>query len=394
MRIFFPIHLDGGNRGCEAIAKGTAMILNEKKENLIGLCTDVELDKRLGVEQYVTLQPSKTNSICVRIKKMIYKSIVHDEWKCKVFFYSHIYETFLNQLEKGDIMFSTGGDMMCYGENQVIYTVDYLHKRGIRSVLWGCSIGENNLTPRKLEALKKFSVIYARESLTKDVLENHGLDNVVVFPDPAFVLEPTQCQLPECFKHGEVIGLNLSNFVMGGCTYNSEFAKETDILIRQILETTEQHILLIPHVMWKDQDDRKISQLIKEKYNSDRISVLESDRLNYCQIRYVISNCLCFIGARTHSVISAYSTCTPAIAIGYSIKSKGIAKDIGMPEDTIVDSKSIKKGQLLNAYQYVMQNMPDLKILLADSMKIYKKRAWDANKIIDSIKTEKNIDKK
>ena len=31
MRIFFPIHLDGGNRGCEAIAKGTAILLQEKK---------------------------------------------------------------------------------------------------------------------------------------------------------------------------------------------------------------------------------------------------------------------------------------------------------------------------------------------------------------------------
>ena len=37
MKIFFPIHMDGGNRGCEVIAKGTALILKEKKENLIGL---------------------------------------------------------------------------------------------------------------------------------------------------------------------------------------------------------------------------------------------------------------------------------------------------------------------------------------------------------------------
>ena len=27
MKYYFPIHLDGGNRGCEAIAKGTAMLL-------------------------------------------------------------------------------------------------------------------------------------------------------------------------------------------------------------------------------------------------------------------------------------------------------------------------------------------------------------------------------
>lgn len=57
MRYYFPIHLNGGNRGCEAIAKGTALILKENKENLIGLCTDMELDCRLKVDDYVTLQP-------------------------------------------------------------------------------------------------------------------------------------------------------------------------------------------------------------------------------------------------------------------------------------------------------------------------------------------------
>ena len=59
--------------------------------------------------------------------------------------------SFLNQLKEDDIMLSTGGDMMCYQENQVIYTVNYLYKRGIRSILWGCSIGENNITPLKLK---------------------------------------------------------------------------------------------------------------------------------------------------------------------------------------------------------------------------------------------------
>ena len=70
-------------------------------------------------------------------------------------------------------------------------------------------------------------------------------------------------------------------------------------------------------------------------------------KLNYCQIRYVISKCNIFIGARTHAVISAYSTSVPAIALGYSIKSKGIAKDVGMPDWSVVDSKNIKKKFLV-----------------------------------------------
>lgn len=386
MKYYFPIHLNGGNRGCEAIAKGTALILREKKENLIGLCTDVELDHRLGVDEYVTLQPKRQRSLSFRIENKLYKCLAHDEWKQKAFAYRYEYAPFLNQMQKGDVMLSTGGDMMCYNENEVIYTVNHLYKQGIHSILWGCSIGENNLTPRKLDALKHFSLIYARESLTKEVLANHDINNVFVYPDPAFVLEPIPCELPDCFSQGEVIGINLSNYVMGGFDLNSAFAKEVDNLIKYILQSTDYQILLIPHVMWKGQDDRIISNLIKDKYDlKNRISILDSNKLNYCQIRHVISKCKCFIGARTHAVISAYSTCTPAIAIGYSIKSRGIANDIGISPKTIIDSLKTKKDKLLEAFIYTIQNEAEISDQISLKMKTYRKKAKNASDALKSV---------
>lgn len=385
MKYYFPIHLNGGNRGCEAIAKGTALILKEKKENLIGLCTDIKLDHQLKVDDYITLQSTRKKNIKFRIENKMYKSIIHDDWKRKSFMYNYEYAPFFNQMDKEDIMLSTGGDMMCYDENQVIYTVDYLHKRGIRSVLWGCSIGEKNLTPRKLQALKQFSYIYARETLTQEVLASHNISNVLVYPDPAFILDPIHCELPDCFSQSEVIGINLSNYVMGGFDLNSTFAKEVDNLIKYILQSTDYRILLIPHVLWEGQDDRIISNLIKEKYDShNRISILDSGNLNYCQIRYIISKCYCFIGARTHAVISAYSTCTPAIAIGYSIKSAGIAKDIGMPKETLVDSVNLKEGMLLDAFLYISNNFGYLKKQLSISKETYVPQAWNASEVICS----------
>ena len=386
MRYYFPIHLNGGNRGCEAIAKGTALILKENKENLIGLCTNMELDHRLNVDDYITLQHKRQRCMSFRIKNKMYKSLVYDDWKRKSFIYRYEYAPFLNQIGKDDIMISTGGDMMCYDENQVIYTVDYLHKRGIRSILWGCSIGEKNLTPRKLQALKQFSHIYARETLTQEVLANHNINNVSVYPDPAFILEPVPCELPNCFSQGEVIGINLSNYVMGGFDLNSAFAKEVDNLIKYILQSTDYQILLIPHVLWKGQDDRIISNLIKERYDShNRISILDSSNLNYCQIRYIISKCYCFIGARTHAVISAYSTYTPAIAIGYSIKSRGIARDTGMPEETIVDSINIRKGELLDAYCFLQSEIKNISKHLSDYMGDYKQKCQNAISIIEKL---------
>ncbi len=386
MKYFFPVHLDGGNRGCEAIAKGTALILKEKKENMIGLCTNMELDHQLKVDDYITLQPMRKRSMSFHIENRIYKSMVHNDWKRKSFIYHYEYSPFLEQITQDDIMISTGGDMMCYDENQVIYTVDYLHKRGIRSILWGCSIGEKNLTTRKLQALKQFSHIYARETLTQEVLANHNINNVSVYPDPAFILDPVPCELPNCFSQGEVIGINLSNYVMGGFDLNSAFAKEVDSLIKYILQSTDYRILLIPHVMWNGQDDRIISNLIKDKYDlNGRISILDSDNLAYCQIRYVISKCCCLIGARTHAVISAYSTCTPAIAIGYSIKSRGIAKDIGIPEETVVNGINIKKNQLINAFTDMLQNMSDVKKYLIQNTEQYRKKVFRVSGIIKKV---------
>lgn len=139
-----------------------------------------------------------------------------------------------------------------------------------------------------------------------------------------------------------MIGLNLSNFVVNSDDLSTGFGAEVNKLINYILNHTNLNILLIPHVLWKGQDDREISNVILRKYNSSRISVLNSDTLNYCELRYVISKCRFFIGARTHAVISAYSTYVPTIALGYSIKSKGIAKDLELNECLVINSKQVK----------------------------------------------------
>lgn len=39
----------------KAIAKGTALLLDKPKEELVGLCRDVRLDKRLKVDKFVSL---------------------------------------------------------------------------------------------------------------------------------------------------------------------------------------------------------------------------------------------------------------------------------------------------------------------------------------------------
>lgn len=390
MKFYFPIHLDGGNRGCEGIAKGTALILNETKANLVGLCRNIPLDTQLGIANFITLIPYKTLTLHEKVFNKIIKvlKILHIGRHLK---YKEVDQMrlFLRNVSSDSIMISTGGDMMCYDDfSPSISSVNIAKERGIKTVLWGCSMGKENLTPKKEIALKNFSLIYARESLSYNFFKSIGLENVICFPDPAFVLESEICILPVCFRTAEIVGLNLSNFIIGNNGINTPFGDEVRKLLRYIFDNTVMHVLLVPHVMWQDQDDRLICNAIISEFKnySSRISVLDSERRNYLQIRYVISKCHSFIGARTHAVISAYSTCVPAIALGYSIKSKGIAKDLNLPDELVVDTvHEIKPGQLLNSFLYLEENYSAIKSHLQEKMPTYRKQAYQVREIVKHI---------
>lgn len=86
------------------------------------------------------------------------------------------------------------------------------------------------------------------------------LNNVVTFPDPAFLLEPEEVDLPDCFNQGSVIGLNISNYVLGGFDFESRLGKDIVQFVETIISSTNKSILLIPHVMWRRQDDRIVSR--------------------------------------------------------------------------------------------------------------------------------------
>lgn len=84
-------------------------------------------------------------------------------------------------------------------------------------------------------------------------------------------------------------------------------------------------------------------------------------------------------------MISAYSTCVPSVALGYSIKSVGIATDLSMPVDTVVDSKQYNPGALEKAYNYVEENVTEIRRELEMIIPEYKKSAYELRKIINRL---------
>ena len=396
-QIFLPSHLDSGNRGCEAITKGTRKILNDGY-SFIAISQDIRLDNQMGYENVnlVSLHnradysklafPESTSKLQVFRGKVVRKLYRQDFFR--ELYYKYRYrETFL-KYKKGDVALSTGGDMFCYIDDlETINLVDYLYKAGIPTILWGCSIGEENLTPRKIEVLKKFSAITVRESLSERVLKDKvGLENVYRYPDPAFVLKPEACELPDYFDK-KVVGINLSNFVGANVDFDTMVGKNLLELFHTILRTTDMDIVLVPHVFWEGQDDRIVCSAFYERFKeTGRVFLMETEKMNYCQIRYVISRCRFFIGARTHAMISAYSTCVPALALGYSIKAIGIAKDLSLPKELVVDYRTLASvDEFSNAFTYTLNHETTIRNHMQEVMPEYVQKACEMKMVVEIV---------
>ena len=102
-------------------------------------------------------------------------------------------------------------------------------------------------------------------------------------------------------------------------------------------------------------------QLLFNKYKDSKRVILVDDH-NCMQQKYIISQCRFFVGARTHSTIAAYSTCVPTLVVGYSVKARGIARDLfGDENNYIIPVQELKKeDDLLKKFQWIMEYEEDI----------------------------------
>ena len=102
------------------------------------------------------------------------------------------------------------------------------------------------------------------------------------------------------------------------------------------------------------------------------------------ELKNIISQCRFFIGARTHATIAAYSTCVPTLVCGYSVKAKGIAKDLfGSYENYVIPVQTINnEKQLIDAFLWMEKNEESIRDRLETIMPDYIDKAYEAGKVI------------
>ena len=289
-----------------------------------------------------------------------------------------------------DCCIAIGGDNYCYNKGKSDWATNALMRKECpKMMLWGCSVEPDELPGELAEHLSLFDAITVRESISYEAFVKCGLgDKAHLVADPAFLLEYDEVLLPEGFEEGKLVGINLSPFILNYAEEREKVVESIYALVDHILETTNMNIVLIPHVRISNGDDMDTLRPIYDRYReTGRILLLDDYSLGCRQLKGYISKCRFFIGARTHSIIAAYSTCVPALALGYSVKAKGIARDIfGTEENLVLPVQTFNDPEAtVRGFDYLMEHEDEIRQKLEDVMPGYKENARKSGEIFKEL---------
>ncbi len=383
MNISLFAHSGSRNHGCEAIVRSTAKMLENDEIRLVSVRP--EEDEKYGLRELVKIEPKGTinrHSLSFIFAYLQLKILKNFHPMDKLQIISDIIE-----IKETDIAMSIGGDNYCYKwvENYV-QQHSYAKKYAKKTVLWGCSVEPDVVAQPKIAAdLARYDLITARETISYEALKKVN-PNTILVADPAFLLDKKELPLPKGFEEKNTVGINVSPLAMeaGNLVYEN-YEKMVDYIIRN----TEMQIALIPHVVWEFNNDLDLLNKLYKKYSSTGRVVLISDH-NCEELKGFIARCRFFVGARTHATIAAYSTCVPTLVSGYSVKARGIAKDIfGTEENYVLPVQNMRSDlELTNSFIWLMEHEQEIRTHLKNFMPKYCQRSMDGAKAVAKLLRE------
>ncbi len=394
MRIYITGQNNFGNRGCEALVRSTVQVIREQLGDVEFLVPslDAERDQKQWPDaaasgvRFVSSPPLPSlfvnwSRVCTRLP-----FLTHLPWPRY-----RPDPALLRDFESSDIVLSIGGDS---------YSLDYDHaslffyaaigdlalRLGKPVILWGASVGPFSALPgvekQILAHLRRFAALTIRESHSIRYLHEKGADaNVIPVVDSAFAMMPQPVSLESFWpseSEGGVLALNLSPVVERlrarageGALLLTEAAK----FVRSVVEERGMSVLLLPHVDPLDGSTRNSDTAVMTKILAEsgdlggRVKIVPAG-MNAPQLKFIISRCRFLIAARTHATIAAFSTGVPTISIAYSVKAKGINRDLFGHERYVLDTREVSSLTLSSTLsmleseeasirEYFSSNIPD-----------------------------------
>lgn len=254
--------------------------------------------------------------------------------------------------------------------------------------------------------INKVDLVTLREETSFEYLKKIGVNKppMYVTADLAFALQPAPLErakeilLSEGIDESEkpLIGMSLSQVISRWAfpelqdseekyrKYIKIMAQMVDYLIEELSAT----VIFIPQVIGpsEENDDRNTAKYIYQMAkNKDKIKLVTNEYTPE-ELRSITGQFDLFIGARTHSVISAAMMCTPFVAIEYeSHKTRGIMGKMLDCEEFVYDIRTLDFGTLITKINDVWLNMEKIREELKIKTEGMEERALLNGKLVKAL---------
>ena len=367
------------NKGVEAIINSTLNQINLDNYDITIASHDYEYNKTIYNNKIENINHYRKNNLTPEEKKLEleYQNMPFDYNNFELLYQKDV----VNKINESDICMSVGGDNYCYDHCSWLYALDNkCRELGKKTILWSASLFEEINNLELINNLKKFDILVIRESLSLNAVTKYiDREKIIYAPDPAFSLEIKKVKLNNWYKNRKYIILNASPL-----TIKSEDSFNALIsLVNHILKNTKYSICLLPHVKAEDCSDMEVLSKLKKKFLKENRVYLEKNEYSCTELKYIISKSKLAVVARTHASIAAYSTYVPTLVLGYSVKSKGIAKDIfDEYSNYVLNSNELNNQNLIEGFDYINNNQDKIKNILKSKIPVMRD---EASKIFEKV---------
>lgn len=216
---------------------------------------------------------------------------------------------------------------------------------GVKRIFWGSHMGM--LDQQRLRQLGDYDIVAVSELRTHDRLTAAGLSNVVMAPEPAFLVKE---QLREGEFPPNTVGLCLTCPPAAGSVLYRCYRH----LIRYLLHHTDLHIALIPYSVRTGQNDLFLHRALAAPYlYTGRVHIRPDG--DSPLLRGDLSRCRCCVGGA--GVLAAWSCEVPGLCLSATHRTLGLAQAIfGTPQAAVCPWEQLtQEDQLTRRFQQFLQ---------------------------------------
>lgn len=369
------------NRGCQAIEMATLGILRRVITNTQFVIAPMGIDG----------DDTPTAADCIRVKHGVWGSKRYSTaWFAKNLmlrvtpraasrrlFEFNVLDRYLPEAHG---LLQLGGDnfSLDYGGAEPFFALnDYVLKHGCRVVLWGASVGPFSAEPHyeahAKRELGRARLILAREQMTADYLTGLGLGSIVErVADPAFILESVEPApgVVDVNLLTDAIGFNISPLYERYTGRKGNWTRRVCDVLESVIRESGRPVVLVSHVVVPEESDYILlksvaAELVERGLPKPLVLPMT---LTASEIKWCIAKMHIFIGARTHATIASLSSSVPTLSLAYSIKARGINRDLLGNEQYVCPAKEFCPEAILLHLRQLLHDAPAVREQLASAL--------------------------